>query len=149
MTTAAPEQVREETNSSGRDEKGRFTRGNAGGPGNPYARQVGKLRGRLLERLAEGELDHIADTLIGLAKAGDLQAIKLLFAYTLGKPAEAVNPDRLDEDEWDFYRKTGTLHQELEGLLSPDPVFALEVLRAARPAMVRDYGRMMGQAFQQ
>src|SRR3954452_24387989 len=101
MTTAAPEQVREtSTNGNGRDQKGRFTRGNAGGPGNPFTRQVGKLRARLLERLTEAELDHIADTLIGLARDGDLQAIKLLFAYTLGKPAEAMNPDRLDEDEW-------------------------------------------------
>ena len=38
---------------NGHDAKGRFTRGNPGGPGNPYARQVAALRKVILNRLTE------------------------------------------------------------------------------------------------
>ena len=33
-------------------------------------------------------------------KTGDVAAIKLLFQYTLGKPAPSPDPDHLDVDEW-------------------------------------------------
>ena len=45
-------------------------------------------------------------------KLGDLAAIKLLFQYVLGKPAATVNPDALDVDEVDLYRRA-PLHREL------------------------------------
>ena len=36
---------------SGRDARGRFTAGNPGGPGNPFAAEVGKRRARLMKAI--------------------------------------------------------------------------------------------------
>jgi hypothetical protein len=88
----------------GRDGQGRFTKGNRGGPGNPHARQVAALRRRLLDRLTTQELDAILDTLLRLAREGDVAAAKLVFQYALGKPTEARDPDRLDADEAEAFR---------------------------------------------
>src|SRR5262249_30829658 len=71
----------------GRDAQGRFSKGNPGGPGNPFARQVAQLRQALLDRLTGAKLQAIADKLIDQAKDGNVQATKLLFSYTLGKPS--------------------------------------------------------------
>src|SRR5258708_2822640 len=40
----------------GRDGSGRFAKGNKGGPGNPFARRVGRLRSALLEVVTEEKL---------------------------------------------------------------------------------------------
>src|SRR5206468_1949151 len=38
--------------------------------------------------------------LIQAAREGNLAAIKLFFLYVVGKPTDAVDPDRADVDEW-------------------------------------------------
>jgi hypothetical protein len=82
-----------------RNAKGQFAPGNPGGPGNPFGRKVAALRARLLNRATEDDWDTIADALIEKARAGDTAATKLCYQYTLGKPAQAVDPDRADIDE--------------------------------------------------
>src|SRR5262245_7600498 len=82
-----------------RNAKGQFAKGNPGGPGNPFGRKVAALRARLLNRATEDDWDTIADALIEQARAGDTAAIKLYYQYTLGKPAQTVDPDRADIDE--------------------------------------------------
>lgn len=94
-STAAPAAPAKE----GRDARGRFTAGNLGGPGNPFARRVAALRTALLKAVTEADIDAIARQLVEQAKAGDVPACKLLFAYVLGKPAPAPNPDDLDWQE--------------------------------------------------
>jgi hypothetical protein len=127
---------------TGRDHNGRFSKGNPGGPGNPFARQVAQLRKRLLDRLTGEDLDGIADKLIALAKEGDVPATKLLFTYTLGQPADAVQPDQLDVEEWDTFKKTATMAGELPGIMAtPDPSFPLAMVRAARPGVARDLAK--------
>jgi hypothetical protein len=86
---------------NGRDSHGRFANGNAGGPGNPHARQVATLRRTLLQLVTEEEITAIAQALLAQAKRGNVAAAKLLFAYTLGQPSPAVDPDRLPEHELD------------------------------------------------
>jgi hypothetical protein len=76
-------------NTTGRDHDGRFTKGNPGGPGNPFASQVARFKKVLLETLTDEDMQAITRKLIELAKDGDLHAIKLLLAYTLGKPGQA------------------------------------------------------------
>src|SRR5438067_9009485 len=83
----------------GRDAKGSFTKGNRGGPGNPLARQVAQLRKTLVNFVTEDDMKHIAFVLKMKAEGGDLQAIKLLYQYVLGKPTDTVDPDRVDVDE--------------------------------------------------
>ena len=78
MTTPKP-------TSNGHDGKGRFVAGNAGGPGNPHAGQVAKLRAVLLDAVTEGDMRAVVLKLVELAKGGDLKAIELLLNRTLGK----------------------------------------------------------------
>ncbi len=120
---------------SRRDSHGRFGKGNSGGPGNPFARQVAALRCALLSAVSEQDLDEVARELVRQAKEGNLAAAKLLLSYTLGKPAAApVDPDTLDLHEFGLYRAL------------PDPTpdmiaagkrvglpFALNYLRTALP----------------
>src|SRR5437879_3639900 len=95
VTTPAPETA----TPSGRDQRGRFARGNKGGPGNPFARQVAASRAALLASVTAEDLAAIVRALIDKAKGGDVAAAKLVFAYVLGKPAETVDPDQLDVQE--------------------------------------------------
>src|SRR6266487_718296 len=88
----------------GRDQHGRFTKGNPGGIGNPHARKVAALRSALLKTVTEEDVIAVAQRLIEQAKEGDVAAARLLFAYALGKPQEAPDPDALDRHEWDILR---------------------------------------------
>ena len=82
------------TKNKGRDAKGRFAEGNPGASGNPYTRQTALLRQAVLDELNETEIRIIVQRLKALAVGGDLQAIKLVLAYAVGKPENAVNPTR-------------------------------------------------------
>jgi hypothetical protein len=84
---------------NGRDNKGRFTRGNKGGPGNPFAAIVAKLRKAALAVVTPEELQAVFRVLLLRAQSGHLPSMKLLFLYTLGKPAAAVDPDDIDEED--------------------------------------------------
>ena len=95
QATAAPPNP-----STGRDAKGRFTAGNPGGPGNPFARQIAQLRSSLIRNFSQTDMDLIAQTLKIKAVSGDLAAAKLVFLYVLGKPADVVNPDTIDIEEY-------------------------------------------------
>lgn len=75
----------------GRDSAGRFTVGNSGGPGNPYARRVAALRSALLDSVTEEDLRGIARSLVEQAQGGDLAAAKLLLSYVVGRPPSEVD----------------------------------------------------------
>src|SRR6476646_381163 len=79
--------------------KGRFTMGNKGGPGNPFARQVAEIRKLLLNSVPGERLTKIVLALVEKAEAGDVAAAKLVLQYTVGKPAEAVEPDRIELED--------------------------------------------------
>ncbi len=117
---------------SGRDGKGRFTKGNPGGPGNPFARQVARLRQVFLDRVDPDKLQALVDKLLEMALAGDLAALKLVLAYTLGRPAPAVDPDGLDAQEIELFRREQV--RDLDDNFRAIPAgFACEVLRAGMP----------------
>src|SRR5260370_3516385 len=122
--------------SSGRDARGRFAKGNVGGPGNPFARKVAELRTALIDTVTAEDMRFIAEQLVVIARLGDLAAIKLLFQYVLGKPAAAVDPDTLDLHELDLYRR-GPSAQEVHDVacqrLPADAV--AEVLRVEMPCL--------------
>jgi hypothetical protein len=114
---------------TGRDAKGRFAKGNPGGPGNPFARQVARLRSALVNRVTEADMDRIAEDLIVKAQLGDLAAVKLLFLYILGKPGAAVNPDTLDVEEWrQTIRPLPEIMHELPSAMQTMPIDALSEL---------------------
>jgi hypothetical protein len=84
---------------NGRDARGRFSTGNAGGPGNPFARQVAVLRSELIMAVTPKDIRQIVQALLKKAKKGNLGAAKLLLAYSIGNPQVAVDPDTVDERE--------------------------------------------------
>src|SRR5262249_33190998 len=84
----------------GRDVHGRFTFGNPGGPGNPFARKCAALRKALLDAVSEEDIMDMARVLVLRAKTGDKEAVKLLWQYVIGKPTAPKDPDRMDIEEW-------------------------------------------------
>jgi hypothetical protein len=106
----------------GHDAKGRrFTLANAGGPGNPYARQVAALRSALVHCVRVKDMEEIAMALLLQARTGGQGAIKLLFQYVLGKPTEAVDPDRLDIDQWQKLQESARPFKEMKTVLDGLP----------------------------
>src|SRR5438105_3708854 len=83
----------------GHNADGTFAKGNRGGPGNPYARKVARLRNLLLEAVSEEDLRQIVRALVEQAKAGDLTAVREVLNRLLGKSPEPCHPDRLEADE--------------------------------------------------
>jgi hypothetical protein len=91
-------------NANGRDANGRFTNGNPGGPGNPYYRRQAHLKRMVLECVTDADVQSVLQVLLGLARSGDLAAIKLFLEYTVGKPAKELDPDREELHEWGLQR---------------------------------------------
>ena len=97
---------------SGRNSNGQFAKGNPGGPGNPYARRVARLRATLLDAVGENGLADIVQGMITAAKGGDVAAAKLLLSYLLGKPVESVEPDYVEIHEKELQTKERTLDSD-------------------------------------
>ena len=84
---------------NGRDERGRFAPGNVGGPGNPHAKQVGKLRSAMLAAVSDKEMKAVVKKLVELAKGGNVPAAREVLDRCLGRPVEADLLERLAELE--------------------------------------------------
>ncbi len=85
--------------SDGRDERGRFAPGNSGGPGNPHAKQTGKLRSAMLAAVTEKDMRDVVMKLVELAKSGNVPAAREVLDRCLGRPVEADLIERLDQVE--------------------------------------------------
>ncbi len=122
-----------------RDNKGRFMKGNPGGPGNPFARQVAMLRSVLVNTVRPEDMKRIAQDLVVQAKFGNMEALKLLFLYVLGKPAQAVNPDTLDIEEWrQIFQPIPQIMREVpETLMALSAEKACDMAQATQPAAHR------------
>jgi hypothetical protein len=120
---------------TGRDAKGRFTKGKPGGPGNPFARHVAKLRSALVQCVSEEDIRRIAEGLLVSAKLGHLPSIRTLLMYTLGKPSGTVNPDTLDIEEWrQLVQPLAQIMAELPQALMAIPApTATDMVRTAQP----------------
>src|SRR5271168_1784496 len=79
--TSSPEPV--PAGNNGRDQRGRFTKDNKQGRGNPFAASIAKLRKAALEVVTPEELQGVFRVLLLRAQTGHLPSMKLLFAYTL------------------------------------------------------------------
>jgi hypothetical protein len=105
----------------GRDSSGRFTAGNTGGPGNPHARRVSEFRAVLFKAVTDEDLKEIAATLLDQAKAGNLDATKILLDRLLGRPTQHnINETILLESEF-----TVTHECRQAVLMNPDLVDAI------------------------
>ena len=125
-----------------RDAQGRFIKGNAGGPGNPFARHMAKLRAALINSVSEADMQQLADDLRIQAKLGNVTAIKLLFLYVLGKPPQPVNPDTLDIEEWkQLFQPIPQIMKEMPKAMMSVPVeTASRMVQAMQPCMEKAVG---------
>jgi hypothetical protein len=80
---------------NGRTISGQFASGNKGGPGNPHARRVARLRSALLRAVTPDDLTAVVNALLTQAKAGDVQAAKELLQRLLGPPVAEDVLERL------------------------------------------------------
>jgi hypothetical protein len=115
---------------TGRDANGRFARGNPGGPGNPYYRRQAQLERALLDGVTEDDVRSVMQVLLGLARGGDLAAIKLYLQYTVGQPKKDIDPDQADLHEWELHRRKPRL-AEVGGLMA-EGIETREANRVAR-----------------
>lgn len=83
----------------GQDDRGRFAKGNRGGPGNPHGKRTARLRAELLRCVSPADLREIVASLVVQAKSGDLAAIRELLNRVLGAPVATDILDRLEEIE--------------------------------------------------
>ena len=67
------------------------------------------LRSVAIQCLSARDMQVIVERLIYFAREGHLQAIRLLFQYTLGKPIEGQHPDEIDFDESDDQEPPATM----------------------------------------
>ena len=105
--------IEQSTNgTSGRKPNGQFAKGNPGGPGNPYARHVARLRASLIEAVGDDGLKDIVQGMVTAAKGGDVAAAKLLLSYLLGKPVESVEPDYVEIHERELHSKDRALDSD-------------------------------------
>ena len=105
--------IEQSTNgTNGRKSNGQFAKGNPGGPGNPYARHVARLRASLIEAVGDDGLKEIVQGMVTAAKGGDVAAAKLLLSYLLGKPVESVEPDYVEIHERELHSKDRSLDSD-------------------------------------
>ena len=134
---------------AGRDARGRFTKGNKGGPGNPFAREVAVLRATMIHAFTPKIFMRLVEVLRQRAEGGDMVAMKLILQYVLGKPAETVDPDRIAIDEWQKLRDAAVSLDETSAVLEQVPAtmacFLLtEEILARRDGTARSRGAPRG-----
>jgi hypothetical protein len=102
----------------------------------PFARRTAAFRRAIAAAVTEEMIAAVVAKLAERALAGDVAAIKLFLAYTVGKPGPAVNPDTLDLDELRQYEQELLPGPTLGAIMtSPAPEVFLESARMMRPQL--------------
>src|SRR3984957_8505813 len=119
-----------------RDTGGKFTKGNAGGPGNPHARSCARMLEMFRNAISEDEMFQLCRMLFMKAVGGDISAAKIILSYKIGKPLPAPHPDSIDRDEWDHYQKDAMNEEEMKLVMSSLPTQAgNDIARVTLPIM--------------
>src|SRR5690606_7773429 len=133
-----------------RDERGRFTKGNSWGHGNPFARQTAQLRKAFVSMLTPQDMMDVAAAMLIKAKAGDVAAARLLSAYSIGRPGPAEDPDRLDANEWKVRQEQVVDREACSAFYKGTPVDVLNaVAEVLRGEKVREYCQDYLQGFKE
>ena len=98
-----------------RNGNGRFAKGNRGGPGNPHAREMAKNRKAILEFYNEERLQEFLFKMHMWAMMGNAAAIKMISSYLFGKPSDCVDPDKLDQQEWEKMQEEMAMFDQCAG----------------------------------
>ena len=82
---------------NGRDPRtGRFAKGNSGGPGNPNAQHVAKLRDGFRSACTLADVRAICRRLVAMAKKGNVLAAREVLDRTIGKSVTALEQSGAD-----------------------------------------------------
>lgn len=131
----------------GRDGAGRFAKGNGLSPGNPFHRQMAEMRQAMLDAVSPEDLKDIVRQVVVKARLGDLTAAKLVLSYVVGKPAAAVEPDRVELNEWELHshRPAGS---QMTGLMAGGlrPDLANLAVRATDLTVAKELARRLDPA---
>ena len=147
MSDTAHTPVQPESNPAGRDRNGRFTKGNPGGPGNPYARRMAAIRKQMIEFMTPERVAQYMQALLDFTLQGHGWAAKLLAEHTAGKALPGVDPDRMAMDEWQKRMETLVMMQQLPQLLqNPDPALPIGMVRGAQPLVTAAMSDRLGAA---
>jgi hypothetical protein len=140
-TEAAPSSNGSNGKAENRDRRGRFARGNPGGPGNPFGRKVAALRAALIDWVTPQDIQRVMTALLLEAATGNVPAARLLLAYTVGKPADSANPDRVEIDEWQLLRQTVAPQDDVAQTFQSVPVeLASKLANATLPVLADEMG---------
>jgi hypothetical protein len=112
-----------------RGKNGRFLPGHGGGPGNPHAQKVHRLRAALLNAVTPADIEEIVRKLIAMAKQGEIAAIKELLDRTLGKPVAAVELSGADGEP---LLQLGRLQEAILQALAEFPEARVAIARRLR-----------------
>jgi hypothetical protein len=94
------------------------------------------FRKAVCEAVSEQDVREVAARLVEQAKEGDVAAAKLVLAYTVGRPQGAVDPDTLDQQEWQLFRQGPARPDDLSSVLDNMPAStACTLLRPLVPAL--------------
>ena len=106
----------------GRDAKGRFTTGNAGGPGNPFGRRLADMRKAVMNAISVDDIEALLRKLLEMAMAGDIAAAKLVLQYAVGKPKPVAEPDRTEIEAWEIEKQSWTPPDDVYDVMEGMPV---------------------------
>ena len=81
-----------------RDERGRFTPGTRGGPGNPLGARVHEWRQALADCVSPADVRAVVGQLLKAAKAGEPWAIIEILNRTIGRPAAFIMDDESQDE---------------------------------------------------
>jgi hypothetical protein len=77
------------------DARGKFTKGNTMGQGNPFARRVARFKAAALQAVTPQDLQAVVRRLVEAAQQGDTAAARVILPYLVGRPEGAVEVDRI------------------------------------------------------
>ncbi len=124
----------------GREGGGRFAVGNGGGPGNPYARQVAAYRRAVHRAVSEEDMEEITRAVKARAKAGDMAAARLMYAYTAGRPTPPPSdPDTVDAHELQVRRRSVATVEDMRALFESMPAALMCELAQKVSPRVREH----------
>jgi hypothetical protein len=128
------------------DSRGRFTEGNAGGPGNPHARHCARMLEMFRNSITDEEMYGLCRVLFERASGGDMGSLKMIWQYKLGKPLPAPNPDMIDRDEWDHFQKDAMTLDEMRKVLGQLPSrIGNDIVSAALPSIASTISHSLAQ----
>jgi hypothetical protein len=134
-------------NGGGRERNGRFALGNPGGPGNPHARSTAKFH-KAFREVAETHFTEVVQEIFKRAKAGEWHAMRMVLEYTLGRPAPAMNPDRIEIDEFEIHCQSAVSTKKFATNAATHPLEAVnEFNQFLRPYAAESFDRMISKEF--